>query len=154
MKTAYTDTEKPKKRNRAAAVALENYAIVSAAYAGGTSYSADTFLAGENGAEIVTNARGYQVYTAEETKDIFDTYTQIVAFLPQLQRVNASAYAKAPELSSAGEGSAPINITITIEQNIGGNDSGSLEESNEKLINKIREVIEETYRDGRRRAFN
>lgn len=154
VETAYADTEKPKKRNRAAAVALENYAIVSAAYAGGTSYSADTFLAGENGAEIVTNARGYQVYTAEETKDIFDTYTQIVAFLPQLQRVNASAYAKAPELSSAGEGSAPINITITIEQNIGGNDSGSLEESNEELVNKIREVIEETYRDGRRRAFN
>lgn len=80
------------------------------------------------------------------TKDIFDTYTQILAFLPQLQRVNASAYAKAPELSSAGEDSAPINITVTIEQNIGGNDSGSLKESNEELVNKIWEVIEETYR--------
>ncbi len=132
----------------------EDIKVISHAYASGTNYSADTFLAGENGAEIVTNARGYQVYTAEETKDIFDTYMQIVSFLPMLQRVNTAASVKAPELSAGNEWAAPVNVTITIEQNISGGDPEGLKESNEELIYRIREVMEEISRDGRRRAFN
>lgn len=132
----------------------EDIKVISHAYANGTRYSADTFLAGENGAEIVTNARGYQVYTAEETKDIFDTYTRIVSFLPMLQRVNTAASVKAPELSAGNESAAPVNVTITIEQNINGGDPEGLRESNEELIHRIREVMEEINRDGRRRAFN
>lgn len=132
----------------------EEIKVISAAYASGTNYSADTFLAGEKGAEIVTNARGYQVYTAEETKDIFDTYTQIVSFLPMLQRVNTAASVKAPELSAGNETAVPVNVTVTIEQNISGSDSDSLKESNEELIYRIREVMEEISRDSRRRAFN
>lgn len=108
----------------------EDIKVISHAYASGTNYSADTFLAGENGAEIVTNARGYQVYTAEETKDIFDTYMQIVSFLPMLQRVNTAASVKAPELSVGNEWAAPVNVTITIEQNISGGDPEGLRESN------------------------
>lgn len=131
----------------------EEIKVISAAYANGTDYSADTFLAGENGAEIITNARGYKVYTAEETKDIFDTYTQIVSILPRLQRVNAAPAVKAPELSPSAEG-APINVTLTIEQNINGSSSESLRESNEELVYKIRDVMEEIYRDNRRRAYN
>lgn len=119
----------------------------------GTDYSADAFLAGENGAEIITNARGYKVYTAEETKDIFDTYTQIVSILPMLQRVNGAAAVKTPELSQGGE-SAPVNVTITIEQNINGGSSEEISSSNEDLVYKIREVLEEISRDNRRRAFN
>ncbi len=132
----------------------EDIKVISHAYANGTRYSADTFLAGENGAEIVTNARGYQVYTAEETKDIFDTYTRIVSFLPMLQRVNTAASVKAPELSAGNERTAPVNVTITIEQNINGGDTDSIRESNEELVYRIREVMEEISRDGRRRAFN
>lgn len=154
VETAYTDSTISKQRNRAVALTADDYKVISAAYASGTNYSADTFLAGEKGAEIVTNARGYQVYTAEETKDIFDTYTQIVSFLPMLQRVNAAASVKAPELSAGNEAAAPVNVTVTIEQNISGSNSDSLKESNEELIYRIREVMEEISRDSRRRAFN
>ena len=94
------------------------------------------------------------MYTAEETKDIFDTYTRIVSFLPMLQRVNTAASVKAPELSAGNESVAPVNVTITIEQNISGGDPEGLRESNEELIGRIREVMEEISRDGRRRAFN
>lgn len=154
VETAYTDNVVSKRRNRGVALKADDYKIISNAYANGTRYSADTFLAGENGAEIVTNARGYQVYTAEETKDIFDTYTRIVSFLPMLQRVNTAASVKAPELSAGNESTTPVNVTITIEQNINGGDSEGLRESNEELIYRIREVMEEISRDGRRRAFN
>lgn len=154
VETAYTDNVVSKRHNRGVAFKADDYKVISAAYANGTNYSADTFLAGENGAEIVTNARGYQVYTAEETKDIFDTYTRIVSFLPMLQRVNTAASVKAPELSAGNERAAPVNVTITIEQNISGSDPDGLRESNEDLIYRIREVMEEIGRDGRRRAFN
>lgn len=42
-----------------------------AAYADGTDYSEDTFIAGEEGPELITNARGKKVYTALETGSIF-----------------------------------------------------------------------------------
>ena len=133
----------------------EEVNVISAAYASGTNYSADTFLAGENGAEIVTNARGYKVYTAEETKDIFDTYTQIVAILPRLQRVNTAASINTPVLSSGTDGAGtPINVTITIEQNISGGSSEDISKSNDELVYKIREIMEEIRRDSSRRAFN
>lgn len=151
VETAYEDTKQSKKRNRAIALTADDYKIISAAYAGGTDYSADTFLAGENGAEIVTNARGYKVYTAEETKDIFDTYTQIVAILPRLQRVNAAAPSLSAETGGTG---TPLNVTITIEQNISGGSSEDISRNNDELVRKIREVLEETGRDRSRRAFN
>ncbi len=154
VETAYTDNVVSKRHNRGVAFKADDYKVISAAYANGTRYSADTFLAEENGAEIVTNAHGYQVYTAEETKDIFDTYTRIVSFLPMLQRVNTAASVKAPELSAGNESAAPVSVTITIEQNINGGDPEGLRESNEELIHRIREVMEEICRDGRRRAFN
>ena len=71
-----------------------------------------------------------------------------------LQRVNTAASVKAPELSAGNESVAPVNVTITIEQNISGGDPEGLRESNEELIHRIREVMEEIGRDGRRRAFN
>ena len=68
--------------------------------------------------------------------------------------LNTAASVKAPELSAGNERTAPVNVTITIEQNINGGDTDSIRESNEELVYRIREVMEEISRDGRRRAFN
>lgn len=135
---------------------IYNYSknVVGAAYAGGTDYSADTFLAGEKGAEIITNARGYKVYTADETKDIFDSYMQCVSFMPQMQRTAAKAPA-APMAENYGGGSYSINLTI--EQNITANNSpeleGKLTESNRQLAAQIKSVLEDIEKDRRRTAF-
>ena len=40
------------------------------AFAGGTKRTPDTFIAGENGPELITNAPGRMVYTAEQTREI------------------------------------------------------------------------------------
>lgn len=42
-----------------------------AAYADGTDYSEDTFVAGEEGPELITNQRGKKVFTAVQTGEIF-----------------------------------------------------------------------------------
>lgn len=44
----------------------------TAAYAKGTDYSADTFIAGEEGPELITGQKGKKVFTAFETGRIFD----------------------------------------------------------------------------------
>lgn len=43
-----------------------------AAYADGTDYSEDTFVAGEEGPELITNQRGKKVFTALQTGEIFN----------------------------------------------------------------------------------
>lgn len=130
----------------------------------GTNYSADTFLAGENGAEIITNARGYKVYTAEETKDIFDTYTQIISFLPQLQRLNTAATVKAPvpELTvnaarnaEAEQIGVEINYSPTIYLENGSPEEleEKLKESNEQLLAMVKDYLRQQREDERRMSY-
>lgn len=47
------------------------------AYAGGTDNSSETFIAGEEGPELVTGARGRKVFTALETGKIFRAMTML-----------------------------------------------------------------------------
>ena len=98
----------------------------------------------------------FKVYTAEETADIFDTYRQIVAFLPQLEAV--SAHVSAPSLEASAPDGSDININLNIEQNITADNSEDLEqklaESNERLAERVRQVLEEIHRDNGRRSFN
>ncbi len=46
-------------------------------YARGTSFSDDTFIAGEQGPELITGAKGRKVFTNAETGNIFDTIKNI-----------------------------------------------------------------------------
>lgn len=142
----------------------EEIKTYSAAYAGGTDYSVDTFLAGENGAEIITNARGYKVYTAEETKDIFDTYTQIVSFLPQLQRLNSAATVNAPvpelkvstvKSAEAGQIGVEINYspTIYLESDKPEELEEKLKESNEQLLEMVKDYLRQQQEDERRMSY-
>lgn len=56
------------------------------AYAGGTESSSDTFIAGEEGPELVTGQRGKKVFTALETGHIF----QAIAMLGKAAKVQPS----------------------------------------------------------------
>ncbi len=46
------------------------------AFAKGTNRTPDTFIAGERGAELITNAKNRTVFTALQTKNIFNTITR------------------------------------------------------------------------------
>lgn len=48
-----------------------------AAYAEGSDYTDDTFIAGEEGPELITNQRGRKVFTAAETGKIFDNIVSL-----------------------------------------------------------------------------
>lgn len=48
-----------------------------AAYADGSDYTEDTFIAGEEGPELITNQRGRKVFTAAETGKIFDNLSSL-----------------------------------------------------------------------------
>lgn len=69
-------------------------------FASGTPRTPDTFIAGEAGAELITNAKNRTVFNAAETGRIFDNLNQakaleagttIVTILPMLQAAIASA---------------------------------------------------------------
>ena len=66
----------------------------------GSRYTPDTFIAGEAGAELITNARGRTVFTAAQTGRIFDNInaareaqdgTTVVTLLPLLQAALSAA---------------------------------------------------------------
>lgn len=58
----------------------------------GTSWSADTFVAGEEGPELVTGARGRKVFTAAQTGDVFRTLADIASMSvrPRPETVSAA----------------------------------------------------------------
>jgi len=57
-------------------------AIQAKGYARGTNRTPDTFIAGENGPELITNAPGRKVYTAEETQEILSARSRQATGLP------------------------------------------------------------------------
>lgn len=82
----------------------------------GSDYTPDTFIAGEKGAELITNARGRSVFTAAQTGQIFENMnraaeqndgTTVVTMLPLLQAALAAAKnaaGVAPQLQMAYAG--------------------------------------------------
>lgn len=82
----------------------------------GSDYTPDTFIAGEKGAELITNARGRTVFTAAQTGQIFENMnraaeqsdgTTVVTMLPLLQAALAAtknAAGVAPQLQMAYAG--------------------------------------------------
>jgi tape measure domain-containing protein len=59
----------------------------ASAYAGGTDYTDDTFVAGEEGPELITGASGKKVFTAIQTGAIFQNLAKLAA-LAQVGDVN------------------------------------------------------------------
>ena len=74
-------------RSVAQSGAVQIAAINARGYARGTSSTPNTFIAGENGPELITNAPGRKVYTAQETKDLFNSaYGRKVDRLPDFRQ--------------------------------------------------------------------
>lgn len=125
------------------------------AYAGGTTYSANTFVAGENGPEIITNAPARTVYTAQETQDIFEGYKVFSAILPQAFAATSSV--KAPTVSGGYYSSGDIRIEINSNPVINAADStdmdAKMERYNVDLEERLERILDRRAEDMRRNAY-
>jgi hypothetical protein len=80
----------------------------------GSNSSPDTFIAGEKGAELVTNAKGRKVFTAAETGNIFDTLNIVDALKSLAQKTSKpSAGTVATTTSEASNKQITQNVNIT-----------------------------------------
>lgn len=139
-------------------------------FAKGTNDTPDTFIAGEKGPELITNAPGRAVYTAQQTRDIFSAQNAAVKSAEAAQAANVtnvtnnttsqngpqvvntySTTNNAPEMQApevvraAGQGGGGYNITITNSPTIhvDGNQPEDLDEKlEENNKNLLREVEE------------
>ena len=135
--------------------------------AGGTSSTPSTFIAGEKGPELITNAPGMTVYTAERTRQILENSNRAAAAVksaPAVTQVNAGNPAAevrtAPEVTrnpSGGGGTQNLTITnsptIVVQGDKPDDLDRKLEENNRKLIQDIREMQRQDAEDERRTVY-
>ncbi len=112
-------------------------------FAKGTKKTPQTFIAGEKGPELITNAPGRTVYTAQQTRDIFNTSNE-----PE----------SVPELRS-GSGQKSISITINYNPviHVDGGKPGDLEEkleeNNRRLLQQVKDMLDKRDDDTRRSVY-
>lgn len=127
-------------------------------HAFGTSFSESTFLAGELGPEIVTNAPAHTVYTAEETRQIFDGYKVFSAILPQaLYAMSAmtAASVSAPTVANYGGNnrSITINYNPVVNASSGDDLSSQMEQHDNEFFERLERYFENKAQDERRNAY-
>jgi len=138
-------------------------------FARGTTRTPGTFIAGEKGPELITNAPGMTVYTAERTQKILESSNRAAAAVksaPAAMQVgggggNAAAEVRtAPEVTrNPGRGGGTQNITVNnsptiIVQGDKPDDlDQKLEENNQKLIREFREIQRQEAEDERRMVY-
>ena len=138
-------------------------------FARGTTRTPGTFIAGEKGPELITNAPGMTVYTAERTQKILETSNRAAAAVkaaPAATQVgsyggNPVAEVKtAPEVTrNPGRGGGTQNLTVNnsptiIVQGDKPDDlDQKLEANNQKLIREIREMQRQDAEDERRAVY-
>ena len=138
-------------------------------FARGTARTPSTFIAGEKGPELITNAPGMTVYTAERTQKILENSNRAAAAVkaaPAAVQVggyggNPVAEVKtAPEVTrNPGRGGGTQNLTVNnsptiIVQGEKPDDlDQKLEENNQKLIREFREIQRQEAEDERRMVY-
>ena len=138
-------------------------------FAQGTARTPSTFIAGEKGPELITNAPGMTVYTAERTQKILETSNRAAAAVkaaPAAVQVggyggNPVAEVKtAPEVTrnpSSGGGTQNITVnnspTIVVNGDKPDDLEQKLEANNQKLIREIREMQRQDAEDERRVVY-
>lgn len=137
-------------------------------FAGGTSNTPGTFIAGEKGPELITNAPGMTVYTAERTRQILENGNRAAAAVkaaPAATQVNsyegnhAAEVRTAPEVTRNPSGGGTQNLTINnsptiIVQGDKPDDlEQKLEENNQKLLQQVREMQRQDAEDERRAVY-
>lgn len=136
-------------------------------FAKGTKNTPDTFIAGEEGPELITNAPGMTVYTAQQTKDIMgaqNAAAQVAQAAGAGQTTSQVFYnttnnapeVKPPEVvSGAGQGGGN-NITITnsptiyVDGDKAGDLEEKLEENNRNLLQEVEDLLDKRNDDERR----
>jgi len=135
-------------------------------FAKGTKNTPDTFIAGEEGPELITNAPGMTVYTAQQTKDIFSAQNAAAqvaqtAGAGQTSQVFYNTTNNAPEVkppevvNGAGQGggnSVTINSnpTIYVDSDKAGDFEEKLEENNRNLLQEVEDLLDKRNDDERR----
>ncbi len=138
-------------------------------FARGTARTPSTFIAGEKGPELITNAPGMTVYTAERTQKILETSNRAaVAVKAAPAAVQVGGYGgnpvaevkTAPEVTrNPGRGGGTQNITVNNSPTIVVNGDKpddleqKLEANNQKLIQEIREMQRQDAEDERRAVY-
>lgn len=135
----------------------------------GSKNTPDTFIAGEKGPELITNAAGMTVFTASQTRDIMQSQnaaTQTAATVQAMPAVDGAQaqtvnnYQTAPEVAS-GTGSNGKSNNITINNNptivVNGDTpddlDAKLEENNRKLLRDVKDMMEEEEDMERRQKY-
>ena len=132
----------------------------------GSKNTPDTFIAGEAGPELITNAPGRTVYTAQQTKDIFNAQNAAAqvaqaAGAGQTSQVFYNTTNNAPEVkppevvSGAGQGGGnTITITnsptIYVDSDKAGDFEEKLEENNRNLLQEVEDLLDKRNDDERR----
>lgn len=138
-------------------------------FAKGSKNTPDTFIAGENGPELITNAPGRTVYTAQQTQGILKAQNLAgstaaavqAAGVTNITNNNAPENApgvSAPELrSTTGQRSVTVTInnnpTIHIDGDQPGDLEEKLEENNRRLLQQVKELLDKRDDDERRSVY-
>ena len=104
-------------------------------FVNGTVRTPDTFIAGENGPELITGAANRSVFTAAQTGQIFNN-------MAQAQNLNTASNVNA---GAIGAGTITIHVTNNPTVNVqGGKTDGikeQLQQYDEEFLEKIRQII-------------
>lgn len=125
----------------------------------GSTHTPDTFIAGEQGPELVMGKGGSKVFTAHTTKGIFtglkDSFLSAKEMLSSFPRPSLTS---APSLALAGaSGGRSVVINSQPHFHLMNGDpkeiGKALEENNERLKREIKEEMENEEEDRRRRGY-
>lgn len=104
-------------------------------FAKGTNRTPSTFIAGENGPELITNAPGRKVFTAAQTGQIFNNMAG-AANVDTANNVNAGM---------GGAGTITIHVTNSPSVTVAGGDTNGikaqLQQYDEEFLEKLRTII-------------
>lgn len=136
----------------------------------GSKNTPDTFIAGEAGPELITNAPGRTVFTADQTRNILAAQniaaTTAAAVAPTAQTTTApqtvNNYNTAPEVTAgAGSGGGSANnVTINNSPTIVINGDkpedldAKLEENNRKLLRDVEDLLDEKEDKEKRQKYD
>lgn len=148
-------------------------------FAKGTKNTPNTFIAGEEGPELITNAPGRTVYTAEQTKKIMERSQAAADSVQSVQNVQnvtnnttpaqvqrvytnnsqAAEVTRPPEVMAPARTGSGSNVTINNSPTIvvQGDNPGDLEEkleeNNQRLLHEFEEIMRQKEDDERRSDY-
>ncbi len=115
-------------------------------FAGGMSSTPDTFIAGEDGPELITNAPGMKVYTAAQTRLMLDRAAQAGRAADPAMQVHEIRASGGSGRSAGGAGAITVNVTSSPNITITGRgDAAGIEEQlkqyDAELMDKIQAAV-------------